>query len=100
MSQSSDFRDAAETAQAVYEVIGKSGRTYVFFFFPDGSVCAAQREASRNGASAKLNFEVKIKPALRDCGVVAFGATYQESKLLLNQLAKAGPPGSDRERGS
>lgn len=41
MSLASDFREAAKQA-TIYEVIGQSGASYVIFWFPDNSVCAAR----------------------------------------------------------
>jgi len=87
MAQAPDLRDLASQA-TVYEVIGQSGGTYVFFFFPDGSVCAAHRVAAGNLASARLDFKgVKVKAALDDCGTKEIpGATYQKGTALLRRL--------------
>lgn len=85
MSQSSDFETTAKTATA-YEMIGASGKTYVFFFFRDGSVCAAERVATGNRAAAQLDFEIETKQAMRDCGGTARGTTYQEGAAFLKQI--------------
>lgn len=88
MAQAPEFRDMAKQA-SIYEMIGQSGRTYVIFFFPDGSVCAARRVAAGNQASARLDFTgVDVKKALVDCGATdACGThTYQRGRDLLNRL--------------
>jgi len=85
MSQSSDFENVAKTTKT-YEVIGKSGRSYIFFFFSDNSVCAAKKVASFNRAAARLDFNIATKNAIHDCGIDIGGATYQEGRALLKQL--------------
>jgi hypothetical protein len=88
MNQAPELRDLAKQA-SIYEVIGQSGRTYVFFFFPDGSVCAARRVAAGGPASARLDFtRVNVKAALRDCGAkdILGTHTYQIGKDLFNRL--------------
>ena len=87
MAQAPELRDLANQA-SIYEIIGQSGRTYVFFFFPDGSVCAARRVAAANQASARLDFtRVNVKAALDDCGTKdIIGTTYQKGQALLKRL--------------
>ena len=87
MAQAPDFRDLAKQA-SIYEVIGQSGKTYVFFFFPDQSVCAARRVTAGNRASARLDFaRVNVKAALDDCGARDIpGTTYQKGVALLKLL--------------
>jgi hypothetical protein len=88
MSQAPEFRDLAKQG-SIYEVIGRSGKAYVFFFFPDGSVCAARRVAAGGPASARLDFTgVNVKAALKDCGAadVSGTHTYQIGRDLLNKL--------------
>lgn len=87
MSQSSEFEANAKTAK-VYEVIGASGKSYVFFFFSDTSVCAAKKVATDSRAVARLDFNIETKRALRDCGITVHGTTYQEGRALLKQLEK------------
>lgn len=70
----------------VYEVIGQSGTTYMFFWFGDGSVCAARKEPAGNRAAAQWVF-VEAKPSLDDCGVADFaGNTYQKGIELRKRL--------------
>ena len=86
MSLASDFKEAARSAEAIYEVIGQSGSTYIIFWFDDGSVCAAQRLPTENRAPARLKFGA-TKPCLDDCGVDDFpGTTYQKGTELLQRL--------------
>lgn len=85
MSQSSEFEIVAKTAKG-YEVMGKSGRSYVFFFFPDNSVCAARKVPTQSRAVARLDFNILTKTAIHDCGIEFQGATYQEGRVLLKQL--------------
>lgn len=92
MSQSSEFEIEARTAK-VYELIGESGAAYVFFFFHDKSVCAAKKLATKNRAVASLDFKIKTKDALRDCGVKEHGTTYQKGVLLLKELEGKNRPG-------
>jgi len=67
--------------------MGESGKSYVFFFFPDdASVCAAKKVATDNRAVAQLDFNIPTKSALRDCGVEKGGTTYQKGQALLKQL--------------
>lgn len=87
MSQSSEFEIEARAAK-VHELIGESGAAYVFFFFHDNSVCAARKVATNNRATAKLNFKIKTKDALHDCGIESRGTTYQEGRDLLKQLER------------
>jgi len=89
MSQSSDFETVAKTAK-VYEMMGASGKSYVFFFFPDKSVCAAKKVATGNRAIAQLDFDIQTKTALRDCGIEIHGTTYQKGQALLKQLEGKG----------
>ena len=85
MSGASDFRTAARSA-TIRQVIGQSGSTYIIFWFPDGSVCAAKKLASEDRASAQLEF-VATKPCLNDCGVSDYeGTTYQKGTELLRRL--------------
>jgi hypothetical protein len=87
MSQSSEFEDKAKNAIAVVESLGHSGNSYVFFFFDDNSVTAAKRvKAISQHVSAQLNFNIKVKEALDDCGVSDFdGTTYQKGRELLRR---------------
>jgi hypothetical protein len=88
MAQAPDLRKLANEA-SIYEMIGQSGKTYVFFFFPDGSVCAARRVAAANQAAARLDFTgVSVKETLYDCGAQdTIGThTYQLGKDLLTRL--------------
>lgn len=85
MSQSSDFEANAKNAK-VYEVMGASGKSYVFFFFLDKSVCAAKKIATDNHAVAQLDFNIQTKTALRDCGSETHGSTYQKGQAFLKQL--------------
>lgn len=88
MAQAPELRDLARQA-SIYEIIGQSGKAYVFFFFPDQSVCAARRVATANQACARLDFTgVEVKQALVDCGATdACGThTYQRGRDLLNRL--------------
>ncbi len=88
MSQSSDFEKAAKTSKA-YELLGEKGISYVFYFFPDHSVCAAKKVATTNRAVARLDFSIQTKDALRDCGSRRHGTTtYQKGTALLRQLEK------------
>jgi hypothetical protein len=87
MSLASDFKTAAKSAES-YEVMGESGASYIFFFFPDHSVCAAKKVAPKKRATAQLIFQTKTKSALRDCGVVVRGSTYQKGEELLKQLGR------------
>lgn len=85
MSMASDFKAMADLA-TIYEVTGESGRVYMIFWFPDGSVNAARRLPSGNKAAAKLEFQA-TKPCLDDCSVADFeGATYQKGQELLRRL--------------
>jgi hypothetical protein len=88
MSLASDSRSQAQAA-TIYEVLGESGATYLFFWFKDGSVCAARKLPSGNGASARWEFGA-TKPCLDDCGLADFaGTTYQKGTELLRQLEGA-----------
>jgi hypothetical protein len=86
MSAASEFKQAAQTAK-IYEVTGKSGAVYIFFWFADHSVCAARRLPAGNAkASARLEFR-DTKTCLDDCGMAAFeGTTYQKGRELLKRL--------------
>ena len=85
MSLASDFRSQAQAA-TIYEVLGKSGVTHLFFWFQDGSVCAARKEPSGNVASARWKFGA-TKPCLDDCGLEDYdGTTYQKGAELLRRL--------------
>jgi len=86
MSSASDFKKMANAA-TVYEVTGKSGAVYVFFWFLDFSVCAARRLPAENArASARLEFQ-DTKPCLDDCGLEDFeGTTYQKGRELLRRI--------------
>lgn len=90
MSQSSQFESAAKEARAVYEMMGTSGKSYVFFFFADGSITAAKKVSSTNRAAARLDFDkVNVKAALRDCLLETVdGNTYQKGQALLKELEK------------
>jgi hypothetical protein len=82
----SDFKEAARSAAAMYEVVGQSGASYVIFWFDDGSVCTAQKRPTDNKAAARLEFGA-TKPCLDDCGVDDFtGSTYQKSSELLKRI--------------
>lgn len=85
MSQSSDFETAVSVAKA-YEAIGKSGASYVFFFFPDNSICAAKKVPTHNRAGARLDFSITTKAAIQDCATGLQGTTYQQGRKLLKQL--------------
>lgn len=85
MSKASEFKISAKSAE-VYEVMGESGKSYVFFFFPDNSVCAAKKVAPKIRATARVDFRIKTKPALDDCGIVVKGTTYQKGRELLRRL--------------
>lgn len=87
MSSASDFRTKVQAA-TVYEVLGKSGASYLVFWFRDGSVCAARKLPSGNRAAARLEFG-ETKPCLDDCGVADFaGTTYQKGTELLRRLER------------
>ena len=66
MSQASDFGDIAKQAKAVYEVVGESGASYIFFWFSE-SVIGARRLPSENLTSARFEFR-NTMDALNDCG--------------------------------
>lgn len=87
MSQSSDFEEQARKAIAIVEAIGNSGKSYVFFFFDDNSVTAAQKMAATSfSVAAQLNFAIRVNTALNDCGVSDFdGTTYQKGRELLRR---------------
>ena len=88
MSLASDFRSQAQAA-TIYQVVGKSGATYIFYWFRDGSVCAARKLRSGNRASACWEFGA-TKPCLDDCGLDDFsGTTYQKGTELLRRLEQA-----------
>ena len=60
-------------------MVGASGSVYIFFWFNDGSVCAAKKINTYNRASAGFDFEVSTKACLDDCGAADFeGSTYQK----------------------
>lgn len=85
MSMASDFRSLAQQG-TIYEVMGQSGKSHLIFWFPDGSVCAAQKVPTDNRAVAGLAFGA-TKPALDDCGVADYeGTTYQKGTELLRRL--------------
>ncbi|MEI7988574.1 MAG: hypothetical protein WCI88_06015 [Chloroflexota bacterium] len=85
MSAASDFWNTAQKA-TVYEVIGKSGVTYVIFWFFDGSVCAAHRVTSKNKASARWEFG-PIEQCLKDCGMAdVVGNNEKGAWELLSKL--------------
>lgn len=86
MSQASDFNALVDQAK-IYEMIGRSGATYVIFYFPaDQSVTAARRVPTGTRASARLEFG-DVKPALDDCGVDDVeGTTYQKGAELIRRL--------------
>lgn len=88
MSQASEFNDAANQARDMYEVIGESGATYIFFWFPDDSVTAARRQAAdASQVAATYVFGKNTKAALDDCGMANFeGTTYQKGRELLKRL--------------
>jgi hypothetical protein len=88
MSKASDFAEQAKQATKIYELIGDSGATYVFFWFGDGSVTAARRKPTKNkDASAEYQFAKDVKGALDDCGLSDFdGTTYQKGAELLKRL--------------
>lgn len=88
MSKASDFAEQAKEATKIYELIGKSGAVYLFFWFADGSVTAARRQPTTNRyASAEYLFAKDVKGALDDCGLKDFdGTTYQKGAELLKRL--------------
>jgi hypothetical protein len=89
MSAASSFREKAQTAKAIYKVLGQSGASYIIFWFDDGSVCTANEVPSGNLAAARLKFGA-VKPVLDDCGVADFeGATYQKGMELLRRLEQS-----------
>lgn len=89
MSTASNFKEKAQAAKAIYEVLGRSGASYIIFWFDDGSVCAAQKAPSGNRAGACIEFSA-TKPALDDCGVADFeGTTYQKGAELLRRLEQS-----------
>jgi hypothetical protein len=86
MSLASDFKEAARSAEAICDIVGQSGSTCVIFWLDDGSVCAAQKLPTNNGAAARLEFGA-TKPCLDDCGVDDFpGTTYQKGTELLQRI--------------
>lgn len=87
MSQSSDFRELGRGATAIYEMVGDSGATYIFFWFEDHSICALKRlYEPTSGVAARWEFGA-IKPGLDDCGLTDFeGTTYQKGRELLRRL--------------
>ena len=88
MSLASDFRNQAQAA-TIYEVLGESGASYQFFWFKDGSVCAARKQPSGNVASAHWEFGA-TKPCLDDCGLEDYaGTTYQKGAELLRRIEQA-----------
>lgn len=88
MSQASDFAEKAKNAIEIYELIGTSGASYIFFWFADRSITVARRKPTDNhGASAEYQFGYKVKTALDDCGLNDFdGTTYQKGSELLKRL--------------
>lgn len=90
MSQASNFADQAKQATEIYELIGESGATYIFFWFADNSITAARRKpTSNNYASAEYLFGKNVKAALDDCGLSNFdGTTYQKGSELLKRLKR------------
>lgn len=90
MSQASDFKDMARDAKDIYEVVGNSGASYVFFWFTDGSVCAARRLPGRSAlTAARFEFQ-ETKVCLDDCGLANFqGSTYQMGAELLRRIKGA-----------
>ena len=88
MSHASEFGDAAKQAKAIYEVVGKSGASYVFFWFSDHSIIASRRLPSQNNlASARFVFGDNTMDALNDCGMTdTEGTTYQKGRALLKRL--------------
>lgn len=88
MSQASTLAEQAKQATNIYELIGNSGATYIFFWFVDGSVTVARRKPTNNkGASAEYQFAKNVKAALDDCGLQDFeGTTYQKGAELLRRL--------------
>jgi hypothetical protein len=88
MSRSSEFNNAAGQARDIYEVIGESGATYIFFWFSDDSVTAARRKAADTSqVAATYVFGQNTKAALDDCGMADFeGTTYQKGRELLKRL--------------
>lgn len=89
MSAASNFREKAQTAKAIYKVLGQSGASYIIFWFDDGSVCTARPVPSGNLAAARLEFGA-TKPILDDCGVADFeGTTYQKGTELLKRLEQS-----------
>ncbi len=85
MSTATEFWNTAQKA-TVYEVIGKSGMTYIVFWFFDGSVCAAHKVSSKNKASARWEFG-PLEPCLKDCGLTdVVGNTQKKAWELLSKL--------------
>jgi hypothetical protein len=89
MSTASDFKEIARSATAIHEVMGRSGASYVIFWFDDGSVCAAQKLPSGRSAVACLVFS-ETKRCLDDCGVDDFsGNTYRKGWELLRRIRES-----------
>ena len=85
MSQASDLKALANGE--IYEVMGKSGASYVIFFFRDASVCALRKKSTSSAAAAQLEF-TNAKSCLDDCGMEELeGTTYQKGRELLKKLA-------------
>jgi hypothetical protein len=91
MSQASNFAEQAKNARAIYEVIGDSGSTYIFYWFGDSSITVARRQATRNQiASAEFLMGKNVRRALDDCGLHDFdGTTYQKGTELLKRIHNA-----------
>jgi hypothetical protein len=89
MSKASEFKTKALHAKDIFEVIGRSGASYVFFWFTDGSVCSARRLPGENArVSARLEFE-ETMPCLDDCGTADYkGTTYEKGQELLRRIRK------------
>ena len=88
MSQASKFGEQAKNANAIYEMVGNSGASYIFFWFSDGSIIAARRlPADQGQAAAQFVFGKNTKKALDDCGLSNFnGTTYQKGQELLKRI--------------
>ncbi len=88
MSKASDFKQKAKDAVEIYEMIGESGATYIFFWFSDHSITVARRKpATSNEAAAEYVFGQNAKDALDDCGMRNIdGTTYQKGSELLKRI--------------
>lgn len=87
MSQASEIAAQAKGATEIYEIIGESGATYIFFWFPDNSVTVARRKHAGGSVAATYEFGKNVKGALDDCGMGDVdGTTYQKGRELLKRI--------------